>query len=130
MEIKSFNETIKAYLDDMAKKDKQFAVTYAKKNKSIEECCKYIMGEVKKNRNGQNCVALSDDVVYGMAVHYYDEDDIKVEGNVSDVKVSTSVEPVAEEAEEKPKKATCTKKPKAEVEADPNIPEPLDIPLF
>ena len=74
--MKSFEEAIKRYLDERAKNDEQFAVSYAKENKSIKECCEYIIGEVRKC--GGNVVAKSDEEVYGLAVHYYDEDDIKV----------------------------------------------------
>ena len=72
----NFQEVIKQYLDDRAAQDEQFAVTYAKENKSIEECCKYILGEARKLGNE---VCMSDEEVYGLAVHYYDEDDIKIE---------------------------------------------------
>ena len=48
---------------------------YANEKKSIDECCSYIMGEARKRGNA---VAISDEEVYGMAVHYYDEDDIKI----------------------------------------------------
>lgn len=66
---------IKAYLDKRAQEDTLFAASYAKENKSIDECFDYIIGEVRKKGNA---VYMSDDEVFGMAVHYYDEDDIKV----------------------------------------------------
>lgn len=50
--------------------------SFAKQNKNIDECCNYIIGEAKKR--GGNAVFMSDDEVFGLAVHYYDEDDIKV----------------------------------------------------
>ncbi|MFV0587395.1 PcfK-like family protein [Bacteroides reticulotermitis] len=71
----SFQEVIKSYLDRRAETDELFAVSYAKKHKSINECCDYIMGEAKKRGSA---VAISDEEVFGMAVHYYDEDDIKI----------------------------------------------------
>lgn len=86
----SFQDIIKAYLDKRAKKDSLFAVTYAKQNKSIEECCSYIRSQAKKQADS-GCAMIEDDVVFGWAVHYYDEDDIKVEktSNVrSEVKTS------------------------------------------
>lgn len=82
-----FNEAIKTYLDSRAKQDELFAVTYQKENKSIEECCKYILSEARKLGSE---VCMSDDEVYGLAVHYYDEDDIKIE-SVSRHHVATSV---------------------------------------
>lgn len=86
----SFQDTIKAYLDKRAQEDPLFVVTYAKENKNIKDCCSYINSQAKKQAvNG--CAAISDDVVFSWAVHYYDEDDIRVEktSNVqSEVKTS------------------------------------------
>ena len=74
MEVSNgFKAVIKAYLDDRASNDELFAVTYAKPNKSLDECCNYILQEVHKS--GQN--GFADEEIFGMAVHYYDEDDIK-----------------------------------------------------
>ncbi len=75
MENKTFKEAIKSYLDERARTDELFAKSYAKENKNLDECCSYIMGEAKKLGNA---VCISDNEVFGMAVHYYDEDDIKV----------------------------------------------------
>ena len=75
MENKTFKEAIKSYLDERAGTDELFAKSYAKENKNLDECCSYIMGEAKKLGNA---VCISDNEVFGMAVHYYDEDDIKV----------------------------------------------------
>lgn len=75
MENKTFKEAIKSYLDERARTDELFAKSYAKENKNLDECCSYIMGEARKRGNA---VAMSDTEVFGLAVHYYDEDGIKV----------------------------------------------------
>jgi len=80
-------EAIQSYLDGRAKVDELFAVAYKKKNKSIDECCTYIMGEAKKRGNA---VCMSDDEVFGLAVHYYDEDNIKINKLPANVKASAS----------------------------------------
>ena len=67
----NFQDTIKAYLDNLAHNDAQFAEVYKKKGKSITDCCNYILRQASKQ--GQS-VVISDDEVYGMAVHYYHED--------------------------------------------------------
>lgn len=72
----SFKMAIQSYLEKKAKEDSLFAVTYAKENKNIDECCDYIIEEARKR--GGNVVAISDSEVFGMAIHYYDEDNIKV----------------------------------------------------
>ena len=79
--------TIKEYLDQRAAEDPQFAVTYAKPNKNIDECCNYIMQQAKKVGNA---VMIKNEVVYGWAVHYYDEDDIKNVKPVPSSSVRTS----------------------------------------
>ena len=78
----SFKQTIQSYLDKRAKSDELFAVAYRKKNKSIDECLAYIMGEALKESStissGVKGCGMDNDIVFGMAVHYYEEDDIKV----------------------------------------------------
>ena len=65
-----FEQTIKDYLDNRATNDPLFRPFYEKEGKSIKECAKYIYGLVKESgRTGFN-----DEEVYGMAVHYYQED--------------------------------------------------------
>ena len=95
-----FKQTIKAHLDKMAQQDFAFAERYKDEKKSLDECVKYIMAEAKKQaKNG--CAAIEDAVVFGWAVHYYQEENVKVEGNVK-AKVVT---PKAE----KPKEVTKVK---------------------
>lgn len=83
----SFNRAIKAYLDKRAVVDPLFAPKYANPKKSIDECCSYILGEARKRGNA---VAISDEEVFGMAVHYYDEEDIKVNKLPAGQKTSVS----------------------------------------
>jgi len=92
----NFRTTIKSHLDQVAKEDKLFAKSYAKEEKSLSECIQFILGEV---RESGNC-AFSDDEIYGMAIHYYDEKDLKIESSGS-VKIvcpgSASIELTAKE---------------------------------
>lgn len=89
----TFETTIQTYLENRAKTDSLFAETYRKANKSIEECIKYIYSQARKLAKGGNAVGVDDATVYGWAVHYYDEDNIKVD------KVKERVEVVAPAAE-------------------------------
>ena len=77
-EFKSAKDRIKDYLDERASKDELFAKSYAKTNKNIDECYDYIVSEARKQCKNSDSICISDDVVYGWAVHYYDEDNIKV----------------------------------------------------
>ena len=86
-----FKEIIKAHLDKMAQQDFTFAERYKDEKKSLDECVKYITAEAKKQaKNG--CAAIEDAVVYGWAVHYYQEENIKVENNVKSKVVTPKVE--------------------------------------
>ena len=89
----SFKDTIKAYLDQRAQSDPLFATSYQKAGKSIDECCNYIVQEVQKMHvNG-----LADDEVFGLAVHYYDEDNL---GEIKTVNCKVVVNHTVELTEE------------------------------
>lgn len=93
-------DRIKEYLDKKAENDELFAKTYAKENKSLDECFKFIMSEAQKK--GGNAVCMTDEEVFGLAVHYYDEDDIKIKPMPNTrVKVSTSTEKIELTEEDK-----------------------------
>ncbi|MBR1792677.1 MAG: hypothetical protein IJ764_03465 [Bacteroidales bacterium] len=49
--------------------DPQFVTAYAKENKAIEECCRYITGKANKQQKVGRAV-ISDKEVYEMAVQY------------------------------------------------------------
>ena len=105
----SFKNTIKAYLDKRAAEDTLFAQTYAKENKNLDECCNYILQEVKKS----GCCGFDDDEIYNMAIHYYDEDDIK---DVKPVSAKVVVNHTVELSEEE--KAEAKEKAKADYEKE------------
>lgn len=78
-----FTLAIKAYLDGQAATDSAFAVKYANPEKSLDECIKYIFGEVyntqkPERKNNVAACAVSREEIYGMALHYYDEETVKV----------------------------------------------------
>lgn len=71
---RAFNETIKAYLEEKAENDPLFAVKYANPSKSVDDCVTYILNSVQKS----GCCGFTDDEVYGMAIHFYEENEIEV----------------------------------------------------
>lgn len=95
--MKNLQQAIKTYLDNLATSDSQFAEKYKNPNKTIKECCQYIVGEVRRKTKGTTAV-MSDEEVYGMAIHYYDEENIVVRKTP---KCSTST---SQELSEKDKK--------------------------
>lgn len=94
-----FEKTIKVFLDEKAENDSVFAEKYKTDGKTIQDCCKYIIAEVKKNCKG-NDAACTDDYVYGLAVHFFDEDDIKAPTNVPSCSVVVTRELTDKEKEE------------------------------
>lgn len=74
----NFRQVIKKYLVQRMAKDPLFVETYQKSGKNIDDCITYILNTVKAS----GCNGFEDEEIYGMAVHYYDEDDIKVGSKV------------------------------------------------
>jgi hypothetical protein len=112
-----FKAVIKKYLDARAEKDPLFKPMYAKPNKSLEECWKYIVSEARKQAVNQ-CACISDEDVYNMAVHYYMEDDVKAPTTTPKVKVATTepkktipLNPVQTSNQKKPSKTANNDKP-------------------
>lgn len=128
MAFTAFETAIKTYLDGVAAKDELFAKSYNKPNKSIKECCAYLMSEAQKaaKSNGKKEIACKDEEIYGLAMHYYDEDDIEV----GEVPVNTQVAVVPDS-----KLIMTPKKPKGKKKTgttltDMNDEFELEIPMF
>lgn len=85
--MKDFKDTIQKYLQERVVEDPLFAPKFANPQKSVDECCRYILGEARKKGNS---VVMSDAEVFGLAVHYYDEENIKVEKVSASCSVSSS----------------------------------------
>lgn len=77
-----FKEVIKTYLDRKAEADVLFSFRYSKPEKNIDDCIQYILNTVRKS----GCSGFSDEEIYSMAIHYYDEDNIEI-GKSSSCKV-------------------------------------------
>ena len=92
-----FKATIQAYMEERAKTDELFAVSYAKPEKNIDDCITFILNEVRQS----GCNGFNDDEIYSMAIHYYDEDNIKVGAKINcNVVVNHLVELTDEEKAE------------------------------
>lgn len=77
-----FKRTIQAFLEQRAAEDELFAVNYRNPTKNIDDCITYILNYVQES----GCNGFSDDEIFGQALHFYDEADIKV-GKPIDCKV-------------------------------------------
>lgn len=69
-----FKKTILEYLKKEAFTNKLFAEKFKNPDKTIEGCVDYIIGTVQAS--GKN--GFADDEIFGMAVHYYSEKNVKV----------------------------------------------------
>lgn len=92
-----FKETIQKYLNNYAKKDILFVKRLKHPDKSIDQCIQYIYDVVQKSgRKG-----FTDDEVYNLAVHYYDEDKINVSEDIKNLNVVVNHIPELTEEEKK-----------------------------
>lgn len=129
----NFKKAIENHLNQLAEKDSLFAETLKKENKNIDDCITYILNEVQKS----GCNGFEDSEIYGMAVHYYDEDDIKPGKRTNATVVVNHVielteeekaqakkkalEEAIEEEKEKMKKKREAKKPVESSKAKPSL---------
>lgn len=106
------------YLKKRAETDTSVKNNLNKENKSLKECWDYVLGEVAKTmyRNGNfGCAAGDDEDLYALAVHYYDEDDIKIEPLPTNMRVEAKMDEEKKEeqaAENEPKEAPKKEKVK------------------
>lgn len=99
----AFRKVLKQHLEDRGSKDPLFARIITKPGKNIDDCITYILNTVKKS--GEN--GFSDDEIYSMAIHYFNEDKVEIGspvGNV-DIRVNQKVDLTAEDKAEAKKKA-------------------------
>lgn len=80
-----FTRTILTHLEQRASVDPLFAQSFANLDKNIDDCCTYILNQVQKS----GCNGFTDDEVYSMAVHYYDEENIEV-GKPIDARITVN----------------------------------------
>lgn len=97
--MNEFELAIKSHLDKIASEDSAFAEKYRTKcevERQHKKCCNYIISEVQKLKRQ----AMTDAEVFGMAMHYFDED-ITFDGKAPQCKVVVSHESLSEEDQER-----------------------------
>lgn len=89
-----FSRTIEAKLNEIASSDQLFAKTLKKEGKNLQDCITYILNTVQKS----GCNGFTDDEIFNMAIHYYDEDGIDIGNPITcNVVVNHTVELTEEE---------------------------------
>lgn len=102
--MEHFEIIIRSFLEEKAMKDEAFAKRLTIESKSMEECCEYIISEVRKKAK-KMYAACTDEEVFGLAIHYWDEDDIKIESHAqADVVVNRELTPEEKQQAEELKK--------------------------
>ncbi len=91
-----FKNTIKAYLDQRAETDFLFSFRYSLPEKKLEDCITYILNQVQKS----GCNGFHDDEIFGMAVHFFDEDNIEIGKPMNNHVVVNHVVQLTEEEKE------------------------------
>lgn len=105
-----FTTAIKTFLEDYCLKDSLFIEKYRNPKKNIKDCVTYIINEVKKS----GASAYAEEEIYQMALHYYDEEDIKV-GNRPKVNI---VSPTANKGTPVMRKITKSKQKTKPIESN------------
>lgn len=95
-----------------------------KKNKSLDECFQYILNELakkaeKSKENGVGFVSGDNQELYDLAVHYYDEDNIKV--SKSNFRTNANGTATEKQLKEKISKQPVKEKAKNEVDLEKKI---------
>lgn len=126
-----FKESVFTHLQDRATNDELFAVSFAKPEKNIDGCITYILNTVKAS----GCAGFEDEEIYSMAVHYYDEDNLKVGKPISaNVVVNHTVDLSEEERKQAKEQAikklqdevyASMKKPKHTAKRETSVEQPL-----
>lgn len=98
-----FKKTIKDYLDQRAQQDELFRPVYEKPGKNLDECVSYIIDKVKKSGR----CGFSDEEIYSLAVHYYDEDDINANPHPENVHIVVNRSIVLSEEEKEEARNTA-----------------------
>lgn len=126
-------ETLQGWLDaklkGMAGEDPVFAEKLANPKKSLQECIKFIQGEVfekyVKGAKGESvCAMPSRDEIFGLAVHYYDEEVLTIRKLPQGVQTSIKAPaPSKDELEKLKKQAEESALKKFEAEAREKLEE-------
>ena len=78
-----FKTIIKRFLANKAMTDELFEKYYTNEKKNIDDCVTFILNSVKKSGE----CGFTDDEIFSMAIHYYQEDNIEVGAPISGVTI-------------------------------------------
>ena len=110
-----FQTIIKKYLDENASEVLTEKINTGKK--TLGECEQYIKKEAKKKATG-NCACIEDAVVYGWAIHFFEEDSVEAPEDAPEAEVATSEPKRTSEIRKEQKKVEKAAAPKDELKTE------------
>lgn len=106
--LKANNEFQEAILKHIETQSKELKEKIENGDKTLAGCQRYIFNQMKNKASGGVAVA-SDQEVYGMAVHFFEEDSVKENQPAVKAVAKFESKPKAVEKKEEPKKAAVVK---------------------
>lgn len=107
----NFKQVIEEYVNNFAITNASFAEKLSNESKNIDDCITYILNKVKVS----GCNGFADDEIFGMAIHYYEEQNVEVGKPIDTMVVVNRImeqQNKAKEQEEQPQQVLKLVKPK------------------
>lgn len=107
----NFKQVIEEYVNNFASTNASFAEKLSNESKNIDDCITYILNKVKAS----GCNGFADDEIFGMAIHYYEEQNVEVGKPIDTVVVVNRImeqQTKAKEQQEQPQQVLKLVKPK------------------
>lgn len=124
--LTGFDLHIQNHLTEYAAQDELFAKALANPKKTLDGCCAYIIDQVKKSKRN----AYTNDEIFGFARHYYDEADIKEVKRDTGVRIVSTGDDIATDAEKSAPVINQSSKPSKTKKAKPTPEELGQTSLF
>ena len=102
----SFQSAILNYINSLNAPELMKKIADGEKN--IADCCSYIISEMRKKAKN-NVTVAEDQEVFGLAVHYFEEDSIKKGSASVSNAINKAIVATSPKKEEKPKAAAVQK---------------------
>lgn len=107
----NFKQVIEEYVNNFASTNASFAEKLSNESKNIDDCITYILNKVKAS----GCNGFADDEIFGMAIHYYEEQNVEVGKPIDTMVVVNRImeqQNKEKEQEEQPQQVLKLVKPK------------------
>lgn len=79
----AFVERIQAFLNEQAAKDEAFAAKWKATERTLQDCAAWIVEQVAQQFRDTGQMGYDDSDIYGMALHFFDEPELKAKGNMN-----------------------------------------------